>query len=47
MWGPHCAVTNSQATSATGLTPAIVACFVFWREIGHQAFADFPFATDE
>jgi hypothetical protein len=37
-------VINSQATSVTGLTPhlsAIVACFVFWREICHPAFSDF------
>jgi hypothetical protein len=35
---------NSQATSLTNLTLhqlAIVACFVFWREICYPAFSDF------
>jgi hypothetical protein len=37
-------VINSQATSVTSLTlhlSAIVAGFVFWREICHPAFLDF------
>jgi hypothetical protein len=37
-------VISSQATSVTSLRPhlsAIVACFVFWREICHPTFSDF------
>jgi hypothetical protein len=44
MWGPHRPVINSQETSLTNLAlhlSAIVACFVFWREICHPALSDF------
>ena len=49
MWGPPSPVINSQATSVTSRTlplSAILAYFVFWREICHPTLLDFATKSD-